>query len=119
MLRQAGICDAAPHHLTEDTWQQILAKRSDEEIVEFARAKLADRPGQRTGLKYLAPGLLEDPKPIAARARGSPSREESRRVAAGTRLSDYREACASDQQKGHDDDERTIDATPGAARLVG
>lgn len=118
LLRQAGIADAAPHHLTDETWQQILAKRTDEEIVEFAKAKLADRPGQRTGLKYLAPGLLDDPKTITPHARGSPSREDSRRIAAGTRLADYREACASEQQQEHDD-ERTIDATPGTPRLVG
>lgn len=116
-LRAAGIADAAPHQLTDDTWSQILAKRTDEEIVEFAKAKLADRPGQRTGLKYLAPGLLDDPKPIAPNARGSPrlTREDSRRIAASTRLSDFREASASEQGK---NDERTIDAT-GSARLVG
>ena len=26
---------------------------------------MAARPGQRTGLKYIAPALLEDPTPIA------------------------------------------------------
>jgi hypothetical protein len=73
LLRQAGVSDAAPHHLTDETWAQILSKRTDEEIVEFARAKLESRPGQRTGLKYLAPGLLEDPAPLQApNARGSP-----------------------------------------------
>lgn len=73
LLRSAGIADAAPHHLADETWDQILALRSDEEIVEFALAKLATRPGQRLGLKYLAPGLLDQPQPIAApNARASP-----------------------------------------------
>ena len=54
LLRASGVSDAAPHHLTDDTWAQILAKRSDEDIVEFAKSKLQSRPGQRTGLKYLA-----------------------------------------------------------------
>lgn len=68
------MADAAPHYLTDETWQQILARRTDEEIVEVAKAKMASRPGQRTGLKYIAPVLLEDPEPIAANARASPSR---------------------------------------------
>lgn len=73
LLRQsAGVADAAPHQLDDDAWGLILAKRTDEEILEFAKAKVASRPGQRTGLRYLAPGLLEDPKPIAANARASP-----------------------------------------------
>lgn len=73
LLRKAGMADAAPHYLTDDTWGQILAKRTDEEIVEVAKAKMAARAGQRTGLKYIAPALLQDPEPIAANARASPS----------------------------------------------
>lgn len=65
LLRQAGMSDAAPHYLDEQTWDAILSKRTDEEIVEVAKAKMASRPGQRTGLKYIAPALLEDPQPIA------------------------------------------------------
>ena len=72
LLRNAGMADAAPHYLDEPTWEAILSKRTDEEIVELARAKMAARPGQRTGLKYIAPALLEDPAPIAANARASP-----------------------------------------------
>ena len=72
LLRKAGMADAAPHYLDEPTWEAILSKRTDEEIVELARAKMAARPGQRTGLKYIAPALLEDPAPIAANARASP-----------------------------------------------
>lgn len=64
MLRRAGMADAAPHYLDDDTWAAILGKRTDEEIVEVAKAKMAARPGQRTGLKYIAPALLEDPEPI-------------------------------------------------------
>jgi len=60
------MADAAPHYLDEPTWEAILSKRTDEEIVELARAKMAARPGQRTGLKYIAPALLEDPAPVAA-----------------------------------------------------
>lgn len=64
LLRKAGMADAAPHYLTDETWAQIFAKRTDEEIVELAVAKMAARPGQRTGLKYIAPALLQDPEPI-------------------------------------------------------
>ena len=72
LLRKAGMADAAPHYLTDEAWDSILSKRSDEEIIELAKAKMAARPGQRTGLKYIAPALLEDPAPIAANARASP-----------------------------------------------
>lgn len=72
MLRKAGMADAAPHYLTDEVWETILAKRTDEEIVEVAKAKMAARQGQRTGLKYLAPALMDDPQPITANARGSP-----------------------------------------------
>lgn len=72
LLRRAGMADAAPHYLDDQVWETILAKRTDEEIVEVARAKMAARPGQRTGLKYIAPALLEDPQPITGNARASP-----------------------------------------------
>lgn len=120
LLRAAGVADAAPHHLTDETWAAILVKRTDDEIVEFARSKLASRPDQRTGLKYLAPGLLEDPKPLAmptAGARASPrtmTREEGRAIAASTRLSDFRAACAADRGQ---DDERTIEAAAAPRQL--
>lgn len=75
LLRSAGMADAAPHYLTDEAWEQILAKRTNEEIVEVARAKMAARPGQRTGLKYIAPALMDDPvqPPAASNARASPS----------------------------------------------
>jgi len=73
LLRKAGMADAAPHYLTEDAWEAILAKRTDEEIVELARAKMAANPGRRIGLKYIAPALLEDPQRIEANARDSPA----------------------------------------------
>lgn len=66
LLRKAGMADAAPHYLPDDVWEQILRKRTNEEIVELALAKMAARPNQRTGLKYIAPALLEDPMPISA-----------------------------------------------------
>lgn len=65
LLRKAGMSDAAPHYLTDEAWTTILEKRTDEEIVEVAKAKMASRPNQRIGLKYIAPALMEDPTPIA------------------------------------------------------
>lgn len=62
-LMEIGI-DANPTILHVDDWKAILAKRSDEQILEYARSKIANNPGKRLGLKYLAPGLLEDPEPI-------------------------------------------------------
>ena len=73
LLRKAGMSDAAPHYLTDDAWASILAKRTNEEIIEVAKAKMAAMPNQRIGLKYIAPALLDDPKPIEERARGSPA----------------------------------------------
>lgn len=63
MLRKAGMSDAAPSYLPEETWDLILSKRTDEEIVEVAKAKMAVKPG--IGLKYIARILMEDPeKPL-------------------------------------------------------
>ena len=45
------------------------------------------------------------------------TREEGRRIAAATRLSDFRDACSADQREQTDDDNRTIDGS--AARLLG
>lgn len=72
MLRKAGMADAAPHYLTDDVWGQILSKRTDEEIIEVAKAKMAAMPNQRIGLKYIAKALMDDPKQITANARASP-----------------------------------------------
>ena len=82
LRQESGIADAAPHQLDDDTWGAILAKRTDEEIVEFAKAKVEGRKGQRTGLRYLAPGLLEDPRPVAPNARASPTLADRNRQAA-------------------------------------
>ncbi len=74
-LRAGGMSDAAPSYLDPDTWERILALRTDGEIVELALAKMRDRPGKRTGLKYVAPILLDPPQRIAgppAGARASP-----------------------------------------------
>ena len=65
LLRQAGMADAAPSYLSDETWEAIFALRTDEEIVSMALAKMAARPGQRTGLKYIAPSLLDPPKELA------------------------------------------------------
>lgn len=73
LLRKVGMSDAAPHYLTEDVWETILAKRTDEEIIDLARAKMAANHGRRIGLKYIAPALLEDPQRIDANARDSPA----------------------------------------------
>jgi hypothetical protein len=63
-LHEAGIMDAASHRLALTDWRAILSKRTDEEILAFAKAKLSANPNKRISLAYLAPGLLEDPKPI-------------------------------------------------------
>ena len=82
LRQESGIADAAPHQLDDATWALILAKRTDEEIVEFAKAKVEARQGQRTGLRYLAPGLIDDPKPILPNARASPTLADRNRQAA-------------------------------------
>lgn len=77
LLRKAGMADAAPHYLTDEVWETILAKRTDEEIVEVARAKMAAKPDQRIGLKYIAKALIDDPQPIDISARASPGRPQN------------------------------------------
>lgn len=72
LLRKAGMADAAPHYLTDETWGTILAKRTNEEILELAKAKMAAKPNQRIGLKYIAKALMDDPEPIEPNQRGSP-----------------------------------------------
>ena len=118
LLRSAGMADAAPHYLTDEDWKSILAKRTDEEIVEVARAKMAAMPNQRIGLKYIAKALMDDPQPITANQRGSPrmSHADASKLAAaraifGTEI--------EGKQHGQGSEGRVIDITPGAARLVG
>ena len=82
LRHEANVADAAPHQLDDATWALILGKRTDEEIVEFAKAKVEARQGQRTGLRYLAPGLIDDPKPILPNARASPTLADRNRQAA-------------------------------------
>lgn len=72
MLRKAGMADAAPHYLPDDVWGVILSKRTDEEIIEVAKAKMAAMPNKRIGLKYIAKVLMDDPSAIDANARASP-----------------------------------------------
>jgi len=83
LLRKAGMLDAAPHYLPDDVWEKIFAKRTNEEIVEVAKAKMAAMPNQRIGLKYIAPALLDDPIPINARA--SPDHPGRRQTLTETR----------------------------------
>lgn len=116
LLRKAGMADAAPHYLPDDAWDQILSKRTNEEIVELAKAKMATRPGQRTGLKYIAPALLEDPAPITPNARASPrmsAYDQSKLAAAraifGTEI----------EGENHGQSARIIDVTPSASAVIG
>lgn len=118
LLRKAGMADAAPHYLTDENWEQILAKRTDEEIVEVAKAKMAARPGQRTGLKYIAPALLADPEPISANQRASPSSgymstNERQKLAAARAI--FGTEIEGNQQHDHG---RIIDVTPTATRAL-
>lgn len=69
-LRAIGI-DASPTILHADDWKTILAKRSDEQIIEFASTVRKRYPEKRIGLKYLAPGLLEEPKPLPRASPGA------------------------------------------------
>lgn len=118
LLRKAGMADAAPHYLTDETWDAILAKRSNEEIVEVAKAKMAAMPNQRIGLKYIAPALLDNPKPIEARARASPSLVRSGRQ---SRIDNYAaEAAAArgDYDNEHGTGRTERDITGEAERIA-
>lgn len=72
LLRKAGMADSAPGYLTDEVWALILSKRTDEEIVEIAKAKMAAKPNQRIGLKYIAPALLDDPAPMPINGNSQP-----------------------------------------------
>lgn len=72
LLRKAGMADSAPGYLTDEVWALILSKRTDEEIVELAKAKMAAKPNQRIGLKYIAPALLDDPAPMPINGNSQP-----------------------------------------------
>lgn len=84
-LRDGGMADAAVSYLDADTWSRILSLRTDDEIVELALAKMRSRPGQRTGLKYLTPVLLDPPQRFSgppSGARASPTLVDRNRQAA-------------------------------------
>lgn len=108
LLRKAGMSDAAPHYLTDEVWDSILSKRTDEEIVEVARAKMATKPNQRIGLKYIAKALLEDPAqtPINSPSprNGKPEKFDPVAYVNRNRI--------STQRSGHAPDHETIDITP-------
>lgn len=114
--------DAAPSYLDPDTWERILALRTDDEIVELALTKMRDRSGQRTGLKYVAPILLQPPKrvtgpPVGARASpGLTAREAGRLSAARTIFG----SAVEGEQDGFDGRAgNVIDVTPAGTGAVG
>lgn len=111
LRHEAAIASASPHQLPDDTWAQILAKRTDEEIIEFAKAKAAEKPG--VGLRYLAPGLMEDPKPIT---NGANHGKPQRRTAADQRAHTIAELTGRNRRGTDDGDSRTL---AGEARIVG
>ncbi len=108
LLRKAGMSDAAPHYLTDEVWDSILSKRTDEEIVEVAKAKMASKPNQRIGLKYIAKALLEDPAqtPINGppHRNGKPEKFDPVAYVNRNRI--------STQRSGNAPDNETIDITP-------
>lgn len=63
-LRAVGVQDAAPHLLRHPDWQALLARRTDEEIIGIANAKVTQNPGKRISLNYLAPALADDGRGI-------------------------------------------------------
>lgn len=111
LRHEAGIASASPHQLPDETWDQILDKRTDEEVIEFAKAKAAEKPG--VGLRYLAPGLLEDPKPIAT---GANHGKPHRRTAADQRADTIAELTGRKRREPDDAAARTL---TGEARVVG
>ena len=118
MLRQAGMQDSAPHYLTDDVWETILAKRTDEEIIEVAKAKMAARPNERIGLKYIAKALLQDPEAMTATSmsHGPPrmSHADKSKLAAAR-------AIFGTEIEGNQNEQgsRIIDVTPTFAPLLG
>ena len=113
LRHEARVASAAPHQLTDETWDQILAKRTDEEIIEFAKAKAAEKPG--VGLRYLAPGLLEDPKPIATPENGG-SNGSRRSTLNDQRAAVIAELTGSRRREHERPDSHTL---AGQARVVG
>lgn len=79
---------------------------------------LAAAEGRRRDAAAVRPMPAGPPSGARASPR-SMTREESRRIAASTRLSDFRAACAVEQQEQTDDDSRTIDAGAADTRLLG
>lgn len=116
------MADAAPSYLDPDTWERILALRTDGEIVELALAKMRDRPGKRTGLKYVAPILLDPPQRIAgppAGARASPrmSARDAGRLAAARTI--FGKEIEAPQDGNRNASPTVIDITPAAPGALG
>lgn len=61
-LRKRGI-DAAPHVMNSDAWTELLATRTDEEIIAVAEIAKAGKPGERISLNYLIPMLKDRAEP--------------------------------------------------------
>jgi uncharacterized protein YdaU (DUF1376 family) len=109
-LREAGIQDASPHLLTDADWEAILDRRTNEEILEYAIATRERRIGMRTGLKYLAPGLLEDPRPSGSgKPAGVMNLQQGRALAAASSLADFTGATT----QGENQNGRTIEHRSG------
>ena len=109
------MADAAPHYLTDEVWSSILSKRTDEEIVSVALAKMATRQGKRTGLKYIAPALLEDPEPITGNARDSPGGKRSGRQ---SRIDNYAAQAAEARGDSPHDHRATGNTIDGHAQRI-
>lgn len=137
---------APPDAVTDRTLQLVLLLRprgaalqaGDPRIRRWAADGITDAQAlQALEIAQQRRQDAADPKPInagyldailadviaAPTGRSPPSgnrpmtREDSRRIAATTRLSDFREACAAEQRGQTDDDSRTIEAD--ASRLLG
>ena len=89
------------------------------EIAQQRRHDAADpRPINAGYLDVFLPEVIAAPAGRSPPRDAPMTREESRRIAAGSRLSEFREACAAEQRGQHDDhDSRTIDGS--ATRLLG
>lgn len=89
------------------------------EVAQQRRQDAADPSPINAGyLDAIIPDVVTAPAGRSPPLGNRPmNREDSRRIAAATRLSEFREACAAEQRGQTDDDSRTIEA--GATRLLG
>lgn len=89
------------------------------EVAQQRRQDAADPSPINAGyLDAILPDVIAAPTGRSPPSGSRPmTREDGRRIAAATRLSDFREACAAEQRGQTDDDSRTIDGS--ATRLLG